>query len=100
MVKILGVVDDLVFSMKLESILKNNGHKIDYYKSDIEMNDYDLILVDLSHKDAFKVIKSIPEKCIAFGSHVDVDSFKKARSLGCKRVLPRSRFFEELPNLI
>lgn len=100
MIKILGVVDDLFFSVKIDSILKNYGHKIDYYESNMKMDSYDLILVDMTHKDAFGVIENIPDKCIAFGPHVNVDLFKKARLLGCKKVLARSRFFEELPSLI
>jgi len=100
MVKILGVVDDLIFSMKLDSILKNHGNEIDYYKLDMKIDDYDLILVDMMHKDAFDIIKDNPSKCIAFGPHTNVDLFEKARSLGCNRVLARSRFFEELPSLI
>jgi len=100
MVKILGVVNDLIFSMKLDSILKNHGHKIEYYKLDREIENYDLILVDMMHKDAFEIIENFPDKCIAFGPHTDVDLFEKARLFGCKKTLARSRFFEELPSLI
>jgi len=100
MTKILGVVNDLIFSVKLDSILKNNGHEIDYYNPSIKIDNYDLILVDMMHKDAFEIIKNNPNKCIAFGPHTNVDLFDNARLLGCKKVLARSRFFEELPSLI
>jgi DNA-binding response OmpR family regulator len=33
---------------------------------------------------------------IGFGSHVDVDTLKAARTAGCDRVLPRSQFVKEL----
>ena len=100
MVKILGVVNDLIFSMKLDTILKNHGHKIEYYKLGMKIDGYDLILVDMMHKDACEIIKNNPNKCIVFGPHTSVDMFEKARLLGCNKVLARSRFFEELPSLI
>jgi len=100
MIKILGVVDDLIFSMKLDSILKNHGREIEYYKSNMNIEGYDLILVDMMHKNAFEIIKNNPNKCIVFGPHTNVDLFEKVRSLGCNKVLARSRFFDELPSLI
>ena len=37
---------------------------------------------------------------VAFGSHVDVDGLARAAAAGCDPVLPRSRFVNELPDLI
>jgi CheY-like chemotaxis protein len=36
-------------------------------------------------------------RVIAYGSHVDVETLKKARAAGCDLVLPRSKFVEDLP---
>ncbi len=36
-------------------------------------------------------------RVIAYGSHVDTESLRAARSAGCDPVLPRSKFVEELP---
>ena len=33
---------------------------------------------------------------VAFGSHVDAERLRAARAAGCDRVLPRSKFVEEL----
>lgn len=33
---------------------------------------------------------------VAFGSHVEADTLRAARQAGCDRVLPRSKFVEEL----
>jgi CheY-like chemotaxis protein len=33
---------------------------------------------------------------VAFGSHVDTETLKKARAAGCDLVLPRSKFVEDL----
>jgi len=100
MTKILGVVNDLIFSVKLDSILKNHGHEIIYHNSNTNANNYDLILVDMMHPNAFEIIKNNPNKCIAFGPHTNIAFFDKARLLGCNKVFPRSSFFEQLPSLI
>lgn len=36
-------------------------------------------------------------RVVAYGSHVDVETLKKARMAGCDLVLPRSKFVEDLP---
>jgi len=36
----------------------------------------------------------------AFGSHVDVEYARAARSAGCQVVMPRSKFSAELPTLM
>jgi len=37
---------------------------------------------------------------VAFGSHVDSEALAAARAAGCDPVMPRSRFSNELPELI
>jgi CheY-like chemotaxis protein len=41
-----------------------------------------------------------PPRVVAYGSHVDADSLRAARSAGCDPVLPRSKFVEELPRAL
>jgi|SRR5579884_2972575 len=38
-----------------------------------------------------------PPRVVAYGSHVDTERLRAARSAGCDPVLPRSKFVEELP---
>jgi CheY-like chemotaxis protein len=38
-----------------------------------------------------------PPRVVAYGSHVEVQTLKRAREAGCDLVLPRSKFVEELP---
>ena len=38
-----------------------------------------------------------PPRVVAYGSHVDVETLRKARAAGCDPVLPRSKFVEDLP---
>jgi CheY-like chemotaxis protein len=39
-------------------------------------------------------------RVVAYGSHVDADSLRAARSAGCDPALPRSKFVEELPRAL
>jgi hypothetical protein len=68
-----------------------------------------LILVDLGNqaipwRDWLPIIKSVPATrripVICFGSHVDVETMKMARSCGADAVLARSRFVKDMPELI
>jgi hypothetical protein len=68
-----------------------------------------LILIDLSNqaipwRDWLPMLKTVPATrripVICFGSHVDVDTMKTARSCGAEAVLARSRFVSDLPDLI
>ena len=68
-----------------------------------------LILIDLGNpavpwRDWLPMLKTVPATrripVICFGSHVDVDTLKYARSCGAEAVLARSRFVKDLPDLI
>ena len=68
-----------------------------------------LMIFDLSNKHIpwrkwISLIKSAPATrripVMCFGSHVDVDTLKSAKSAGADVVLARSRFVSDLPNLI
>jgi CheY-like chemotaxis protein len=39
-------------------------------------------------------------RVVAYGSHVDTEGLRAARSAGCDPVLPRSKFVEELPRAL
>jgi DNA-binding NarL/FixJ family response regulator len=39
-------------------------------------------------------------RVVAYGSHVDAETLRAARELGCDPVLPRSKFVEELPRAL
>lgn len=68
-----------------------------------------VILFDLNHQDLpwkkwIAVIKSGPATrripVLAFGSHMDVETMKAAKSAGADEVLARSKFVADLPKLI
>lgn len=61
-----------------------------------------LALVDLELDEADAVIRGLAEagvRTVAFGPHVDDLALARARSLGAADALPRSRFFQRLPDL-
>lgn len=63
------------------------------------------VLIDLAFPglvlaDLFRSLGEVcdaPPRVVAYGSHVDADSLRAARTAGCDPVLPRSKFVEELP---
>lgn len=62
----------------------------------------DLAAGDLVRPEALVAYRQIaPEfTFVAFGSHVDRDALTAAESAGCDRVMPRSKFSGELPELM
>jgi CheY-like chemotaxis protein len=60
----------------------------------VELHTPGLVIADLM--TAMNAMSPRPY-VVAFGSHVDVATLKKAREAGCDLVLPRSKFVEELP---
>jgi CheY-like chemotaxis protein len=63
------------------------------------------VLVDLAFPGLVlpDLFRRLSETCnplprvVAYGSHVDTERLRAARSAGCDPVLPRSKFVEELP---
>jgi DNA-binding NarL/FixJ family response regulator len=51
---------------------------------------------------AIRTLKALtePPTIVAWGSHVDVESFEDARAAGADRVLPRSAFTRRLPEIL
>jgi hypothetical protein len=59
-----------------------------------------LVLVDLSRPGVLDVVGELDTTVIAFGSHVDDALLAAARGAGCTEVLPRSRFFRRLAEIL
>jgi hypothetical protein len=62
----------------------------------------DLAAGDLVRPEALIAYRqAAPESVfVAFGSHVDRDALAAASTAGCDRVMPRSKFSAELPDLM
>jgi hypothetical protein len=59
-----------------------------------------IALLDLSRPGALLVIPRIEAPVVGFASHVDDELIDAAREAGCREVLPRSRFFRRLPEIV
>ena len=61
----------------------------------------DLVVVDLSRPGVLDALGGLAGvRTIGFGSHVDQELLAAARAAGCEEVLPRSRFFARLGELL
>lgn len=58
------------------------------------------VMVDLDRCDDLAAFRIDGPVVIGFGSHVDAAGHQQARDLGYDLVLPRSRFFRRLPDLL
>lgn len=60
----------------------------------------DVVVVDLARPGVLDVLASIGARTVGFGAHVDDDLLGAAQLAGCDEVLPRSRFFRRLQELV
>ena len=63
----------------------------------------DVVVVDLSKKGVLDVLADIVAsgcRVLAYGAHVDKSLLATAEAAGCTEVLPRSQFFNRLPQLV
>jgi hypothetical protein len=62
-----------------------------------------VVFVDMAHPaadDAMRAMAGAGWRMVAFGPHVDDAAMVRAMALGAAEVLPRSRFFRRLPDLL
>ncbi len=62
----------------------------------------DVVLVDLARPGVVEALAAggIAGRLVGFGSHVDTATLDAARAAGCHEVLPRSRFFAHLREIL
>ena len=60
----------------------------------------DLILVDLGRRGVLDVLHRITTPTLGFCAHVDDQLMSEAAAAGCDEVLPRSRVFRRLADLV
>ena len=108
---ILLFVPDLMFSTRIEDVARRLGYQI----QSIDKNaNFDAViaeahpaLVVLTFDRTGEVwqrlaaaAKQAGVRTLAFGSHMNVESFKRAQALGCDQVVANSRMSAELPHLL
>jgi PleD family two-component response regulator len=112
--KILAVLEDLFFTVKINESAKRAGLPIQFLKSETDVLEQakskpTLIIIDLNCNsvDPLKLIaelKGNPElkgiSLLGYISHVQVEMKQKAQAAGCDMVLARSAFSQNLPQIL
>jgi len=97
--------DDLIFTSRILGTAQALGLEMRVARDPAALRAFaapatTCIIVDLSNPGLVieeLVRESAGVRVVAYGSHVDVATLKRAREAGCDLVLPRSKFVEELP---
>ena len=106
--------DDLMFTSRIVGTARELGFQVQTARSQemlLQMAAELLpacVIVDLSNPGLAieAVTQRLPELgqprpfIVAYGSHVDTATLTAARAAGCDRVMPRSKFVEELPTAL
>jgi CheY-like chemotaxis protein len=112
--KILAVLDDLFFTVKINEAAKRAGVPVEFVKSAKDALDKaqahpPLIILDLNCTalDPVKLIEDLKSNAalkeiplIGYVSHVQAELIQKAREAGCDQVLARSAFSRDLPEIL
>lgn len=93
--RIVGFVPDLMDRSKL-------GGAVELVATPDELvgADADLILVDLGRPGVLEVLGHLAVPTLGFCAHVDDQLMSDAAAAGCDEVLPRSRVFRRLADLL
>ncbi len=112
--KVLAVVSDLFFSVKINDAAKRAGMSVEFVKDENEVltkakSKPSLIIFDLNFEsvnplDIITKLKSNAElkniSVIGYLSHVQGELKQKAHETGCDMVLARSAFSQNLPQIL
>jgi PleD family two-component response regulator len=112
--KILAVMSDLFFSVKISDAAKRAGMAVEFVKEEKELltkagNKPTLIIFDLNFEqiEPLKLIAKLKSSAdlkdislIGFLSHVQGELKQKAHETGCDMVLARSAFSQNLPQIL
>jgi len=111
--KVLAVVSDLFFSVKLTDAAKRSGLALEFVKEPKEVlakaqEKPSLIIFDLNMEAAqpLKLISKLKAKSetkgislIGYLSHIQAELKQQAQDAGCDMVLARSAFSQNLPQI-
>jgi CheY-like chemotaxis protein len=112
--KILAVVEDIFFLAKIQQTARQLGIEVESVAPESLQNclakgSAGAILLDLNHRSgkAIAVLEGVKKdpatrstQVVAFLSHVQTDLAQTARAAGCDRVMARSTFSQQLPELL
>jgi CheY-like chemotaxis protein len=104
------VAADLIFAARIRAAAAAAGVRTRFARNDEELlaaaKEADLIIVDLDARwldpsDTIRRLKHhVATPIVAFVSHVRADAIAAARAAGAERVLARSAFVQQLPQIL
>jgi DNA-binding NarL/FixJ family response regulator len=108
------LIDDLFFQAKLHETAKLTGVTLETVTTGEQLvksaaaSPAALIIVDLNARQGpLQAIETLaasapgnPRRVIAFLSHVQTDLADRARAAGCQEVMPRSKFTQNLAEIL
>lgn len=108
MADIVSLGDDLLFYSRIRAEAEAAGLKawqardMAGLESRLGSGNIGLVLLDLDLMEAPEVLAACPAgvPVVAYGPHVLAERLRLAREAGCARVLPRSAFVKELPEIV
>ncbi len=113
MAVVVAVIGDLLFGSRVQAALSATGHDVrlvgDPVRASGEVPSADVVVVDLTDArvDPAELLGMLRSqagseraRALAFYSHVDVDTRRRALDAGFDVVVPRSRMARESPRLI
>jgi hypothetical protein len=99
MARVVAVVSDLMLASRVQESLRAAGHEVSVAPSLPDPVEADAVVCDLDTVDPAAVAAAgVPT--VAFYSHVDVETKRRAEAAGLGMVVPRSRMARELPQLV
>jgi len=112
--KLLAVLEDLMFTVKIHEAAKHSGMPVEFLKSQHDVLERAklapaLIIIDLNYQsiDPIHLVTQLKSSdatkavtVIGYVSHVQVDLKQQAQEAGCDVVLARSAFSQNLPQLL
>ncbi|HEY6341018.1 MAG TPA: response regulator [Bryobacteraceae bacterium] len=112
--RILAVLDDLFFTVKINESAKRAGLPVEFIKSERDVLEKAkthpvLIIIDLNYAgiDSLKLVQDLKAaedtkavRLLGYLSHVQGELKLKAQEAGCNMVLARSAFSQNLPQIL
>lgn len=112
--RILAVMSDLLFVVKINESAKRAGMDVDYAKTEDETLEKakerpSVVILDLNYGavDPIKLISHLKNdrelkgtSIIGFVSHIQAELKQKAQEAGCDMVMARSAFSQNLPMIL
>lgn len=110
MAEVLALIDDIFFQAKLMETARQVGVEVrtcqtpDALEREIDKAPPRLVLIDLNARsnplEAIGRVEAREIPLVGFLSHVQLDLAERARAAGCREVMPRSKFTQNLATIL